>query len=225
MPEKDHYLYIISLNRLRLLILSISLIVLFSLFFVLGITIGIHSQNENRFDQTAQVNPDSMNAIDSMETIEKEIQSATEQTVEIPLKNRKSSPAYRNNQPEASSLSLLKQDQNAQNVSEEHRYKIRKETKAHSHRKTTSKYYIQILATYNQKKAIELRKELLVRKYKGYINKKRSNGKTLWLVRVGLYENFDFAKRHLNILRDKGGFHTAFIINHNSGKRIRISQG
>lgn len=69
--------------------------------------------------------------------------------------------------------------------------------------KKIRKYYIQVFATSNQKKAKIIYKNLKIRKYPANVKVIKKSGKSIFVIRVGLYQNIQRANRHLKMIKTK----------------------
>lgn len=70
--------------------------------------------------------------------------------------------------------------------------------------KKIKKYYIQVFATSNQKKAKIIYKNLKIRKYPLYpVKIIKKSGKNIFVIRVGLYQDIQRANRHLKMIKTK----------------------
>ena len=86
--------------------------------------------------------------------------------------------------------------QNTENI-------VEKPLKKNIKTKKNKKYYIQVFATGNKKKANVIYKNLKIRKYPVSVKIIKKSNKSIFIIRVGLYEEKQRAKRHLKMIRTK----------------------
>ena len=216
---EDRYVYILNLTRYRFFLLGMALIATLSTTFIIGLCIGIKSNDYRNQSYPTSINESTVNP--GSEAIFTETSHSL----------RGESPSVISRDGQLSSKSFSSADLLLQDTKDGEIYKLTspssriKETPTASppvpniKRETTriassghvTKYFIQLVVSSDKKKAERIVKNLLIRKYKGYLRSSKRKTKIYYSVRVGLYEDKKKAVRDLKILKEKGGFKDAFI--------------
>lgn len=200
MSTEQDQLYLLSLTRSRVMVLSLMILVSFTLIFFAGLAIGVNvsSQvNENEISQGEQGD----GAFVSYENIYKT------DAVEKPTEVKGNSEVDFTQVQMPSSSAMLSSD-----VRVNEPRLVKTEARSESATPGENKYFIQLFVTSDVKKAEYHRAELLKRKYKGYIKVLPKEGKKLYAVRVGYYEERQLAEKHLAVLIKHGGFKGAYLV-------------
>ena len=221
---EEKYIYMVNLNKKRVVLLSLSFLALFSISFFIGMAIGVQTadmgessaagKNEISFEKdltstVGRIEADSPGFINREVSLQKDPVIASSHLLEGD-KNKLSGsvgisgiPAYKKN--------LSKKDFSIPEPPK--RRTIKQPIPAQPKKKTKrgKKYYIQLLLSREKKRAEYVLTELLKRKYKGYMLEVSHKGKTHYVVRVGLYSDPAKLKKDLNILRLKGGYTDAYV--------------
>lgn len=190
MENKKEYYYILNLTKMRIFFISSSLILFLCVIFLSGLFIGKFTTklNNNPNDKITQLNPNSSG---------------------VPL-NLNTSPLNHHQ----TSQKTYQQDyqQNSANNSFSQKYsqnKTKPIKKQQNSFKKDKKYYIQVFATQNKKKAKGIYKDLKVRKYPANVKIIKKGNKNIFIIRVGLYQKKTRAFRHLKLIKTK--FPRAFL--------------
>lgn len=225
--DEEKYLYIISLNKFRLFLVSAIFLLLFSLCFVLGITLGIRTANGKGVIAAAenqQLNAQELPSDISQLVAAGDLSIGNEPSEIIDFENNSEPSATSTGkgapkQERISSTALLNKESSAGSAQPTPQPAPKAAVRPSSV-ENGEKYYIQVIATRDKLKANEVVKDLLARKYKGYLRSRPDGEATLWMVRVGLYDNKEKLFRDLAILQEKGKFYDAFAINNGTSKKI-----
>lgn len=239
--EENNYLYMLSLTRFRVFMICLVFFGLFSLFFFIGLAVGIKS-GEGKGPAVKEIskghNPDDSAMVSLTGTGLSNLDAS-----EYPGAVGDTKPPFKVAQtrpPEVDPINpgkLLAQDRAMSGKS-----KVAKSPTSTKNPTTTSKtaskteslfpeatpgelaqnekYYLQLLVTSDKDKAEKNVDGLVKKNYKAYLrNRTDSAGKNLFLVRVGPYDDKSKALHDLASLREKGGYKDSFIASQKSAPK------
>lgn len=218
-----NYLYVVSLNKFRFIMLGCITVSLFALFFFIGLIAGISSADQkNQGGNKAAAFSKQTSPVPAEFTVP-DTENTDEKTTSSGMALNK--PSQLSVQNSVSSHELLRQDAaisgsvpSSTPVRSEsvrpstHTSSVREIRIAETESDKDTMYYLQVFVTGDKRRADLVKNDLLSRKYKGYSRVvKSSDGKIMYAVRVGLYSDRGKALHDLRILREKGGFKDAFL--------------
>jgi cell division septation protein DedD len=245
--EDNKYLYMLNLTRARLFLMGLVIFGLFSLFFFIGLAVGIKSgTTENKTTKTDLTQNQDV-AVDV--PLSEGLRTNEVSDAKLPFKASPGHLPPLNSTPSAGLLAndKLSSARTKASASQEELaalpdFSARKATKPSSKsstekntpeksptEKTTGSgdhYYLQLLATSEKSKAETTSAALLKKNYHAYLKTKQdANGKTIYMVRIGSYEDRQKALRDLNLLREKNGYKDSYMVILKSGKTDNPATG
>ncbi|HMB00651.1 MAG TPA: hypothetical protein VKS21_06655, partial [Spirochaetota bacterium] len=163
MDQSKQFLYMVNLNRFRIVIISLIFISLFAGFFFVGLAVGVKSSG--MVDNTSAGAGDPVKSKAKAEPADyKSHNAALKLNKESELNTADNVPSYVLLEKEKADTKIDKKKQ----IKGPAYYRQKKEKEAAAV-PADKKYYIQLMVTRNKKKAFDIRQKLRQRNYKGYV--------------------------------------------------------
>jgi len=223
--EENPSLYLLSLTRGRLVAVGVSVFCLFALFFFLGLAVGIKSGDGAKPGFAAAASnalPDGAAEMSLAEASEPDLQGRKDGAPERPLPFTRSQSATKTpaakGADSTSSRVLLALDNPEPAARKPQLPRAADPASTVSKTSPGDHFYLQLISTSDKAKAEKMVASLNQKNFKSYWRQKNEVGsKTLYMVRVGPYENRSKAMNDLAAFRDKG-YRDSYMVILRSGK-------